>query len=93
MSENKNNVENTEEREFTGEELNEMRQIRRDKLKKLQEMGRNPFLIEEWDVRNYSKTIKDNFEEMEGKEVSCAGRIMAKRNMGKASFIDIQDNE
>ena len=97
MSENNKKKQQTEnqeeERELTGEELNEMRQIRRDKLKKLQEMGRNPFLVEQWDVRNYSKTIKDNFEEMEGNDVSCAGRIMAKRNMGKASFIDIQDNE
>lgn len=93
MSEKNNNVDNTEERELTGEELNEMRQIRRDKLKKLQDMGRNPFLVEYWDIKDYSQTIKDNFEKMEGHEVSCAGRIMAKRNMGKASFIDIQDNE
>ncbi len=90
----KNNIENTEEeRELTGEELNEMRQIRREKLKKLQEMGRNPFLVEYWDIKNYSQSIKDDFDNMEGKEVVCAGRIMAKRNMGKASFIDIQDNE
>lgn len=94
MSENKN-VDNIaeEDREFTGEELNEMRQIRRDKLKKLQDMGRNPFLVETWDAKDFSTTIKDNFEEMEGKQVSSAGRIMAKRNMGKASFIDIQDGK
>lgn len=79
--------------EITEESLNELRQIRREKLKKLQEMGRNPFLVETYDVKNHSKDIKDNFDEMEGKEVSCAGRIMAKRQMGKASFIDIQDKQ
>lgn len=79
--------------EITEEGLNELRQIRRDKLKKLQDMGRNPFLVETWDVDAYSKDIKDNFEEMEGKVVCCAGRMMANRHMGKASFIDIQDKQ
>ncbi|QOX65386.1 lysine--tRNA ligase [Anoxybacterium hadale] len=79
--------------EISEEGLNELRQVRRDKLKKLQEMGRNPFLVETWDVKNHSIDIKDNFEQMEGQEVSCAGRIMAKRQMGKASFIDIQDKQ
>lgn len=79
--------------EITEESLNELRQVRREKLKKLQEMGRNPFLVETYDVKNHSKDIKDNFDEMEGKEVTCAGRIMAKRQMGKASFIDIQDKQ
>lgn len=81
------------EEEVSEESLNEMRLIRREKLKKLQEMGRDPFLIESWDVKNYSIDIKNNFDEMEGKTVSCAGRIMAKRQMGKASFIDIQDQQ
>ncbi|MBR2002465.1 MAG: lysine--tRNA ligase, partial [Firmicutes bacterium] len=72
-------------------DLNEQRMIRREKLAKLQEMGRNPFLHETWPVDHHSKQIKDNFEEMEGKHVVMAGRMMAKRNMGKASFIDIQD--
>jgi len=84
---------NEAEVEISEESLNELRLVRREKLKKLQEMGRNPFLIETWDVKNYSKDIKDNFDEMEGKEVTCAGRIMAKRQMGKASFIDIQDKQ
>ena len=79
--------------EISEESLNELRLVRREKLKKLQEMGRNPFLVETWDVKNFSKDIKDNFDEMEGKEVTCAGRIMAKRQMGKASFIDIQDKQ
>lgn len=77
--------------ELSEEKLSEQRVIRREKLKKLQEMGRNPFLHERWDVDAYSMDIKDNFDEMEGKKVSCAGRIMANRHMGKASFIDIQD--
>lgn len=79
--------------EFTAEEVSEQRQIRRDKLKKLQDAGRNPFLQEEWDVKDYSAAIKEEFEDYEGKEVSCAGRIMAKRDMGKASFMDIQDRD
>ena len=82
-----------QETEITEEELSEQRQIRREKLKKLQEAGRNPFIEEKWDVDNYSQDIKDNFENLEGKEVSIAGRIMAKRGMGKASFIDIQDKQ
>lgn len=91
-TEEKNNLADVAE-EISEEGLNELRIIRREKLKKLQDMGRNPFLIETWNVENYSKTIKDNFEEMEGKPVAMAGRIMAKRQMGKASFIDIQDKE
>ncbi len=87
-------AENAEsEAEISEESLNELRLIRREKLKKLQEMGRNPFLVETWDVKNYSRDIKENFDEMEGKEVTCAGRIMARRQMGKASFIDIQDKQ
>lgn len=79
-----NNTNNTQE-------LNEQRQIRRDKLSKLQEAGRNPFLVETWDQTAYSADIKDAFDDYEGKEVSIAGRMMAKRGMGKASFVDIQD--
>ena len=74
-------------------DLSEQRKIRRDKLAKLQEMGRNPFLVETWDVTAHSEDVKENFEAMEGKAVSMAGRIMAKRQMGKASFIDIQDKQ
>ncbi len=87
------NEEVVEVEELTEEKRNEQREIRKEKLIKLQEMGRNPFLKENWDVDAFSATIKDNFEEMEGKTVSCAGRIMANRHMGKASFIDIQDKE
>ena len=83
MSEQKKNQNvNPETEELTEEGLNEQRRIRRDKLKTLQEAGRNPFLIEKWDVNAYSQDIKDNFEEMDGKEVSIAGRMMAKRYSG-----------
>ena len=82
-----------EEVEVSEETLNEQRRIRREKLKALQEAGRDPFLNETWNVTAHSKDIKDNFEAMEEQEVSVAGRIMAFRNMGKASFIDIQDKQ
>ena len=94
MSEEKKNNQNQGEvAELTEEELTEQRQIRRQKLRDLQEAGRNPFVIEKWDVDAYSQQIKDNFDEMDGTKVSIAGRMMAKRVMGKASFIDIQDSE
>ena len=67
------------------QDLNEQKRIRREKLAKLQEMGRNPFVVENWDVTHHSGYIKENFEAMEGEKVSMAGRIMAKRQMGKAS--------
>lgn len=83
----------TDDMQQTEESLGEQRRIRREKLKKLQEAGRNPFVVESWDVDAYSSSIKENFDEMDGKTVSIAGRMMAKRGMGKASFIDIQDRE
>lgn len=82
-----------EAEELTEENINEQRKIRREKLKKLQEAGRNPFVNETWDVNAYSESIKNDFDAMDGKGVSIAGRMMAKRGMGKASFIDIQDKE
>ncbi len=89
------NITNAEENieELSEEKISEQRGIRREKLKTLISEGRNPFLHEKWDVTNYSLDIKEAFEEMEGKTVSCAGRIMANRHMGKASFIDIQDKQ
>lgn len=73
--------------------LSEVLQIRRDKLQDLRDMGRDPFKIEKYDVKDYSQDIKEKFSEYEGKAVVSAGRIMAKRQMGKASFIDIQDKQ
>ena len=75
------------------EDLTEVLRVRREKLSKLQEMGRDPFVQSRYDRTNYSADIKDNFEEMEGKVVKIAGRIMSKRLQGKAGFIDIQDQE
>ena len=91
--ENNVNVNPDVEEELTEEKINEQRQIRREKLKKLQEAGRNPFVNESWNVTAHSMDIKENFDAMEDQEVSCAGRIMAFRQMGKASFIDIQDKQ
>lgn len=82
-----------ETEEMTEESLNEQRKIRREKLRTLREAGRDPFINEKWDVNAYSESIKNDFDEMDGREVSIAGRMMAKRGMGKASFIDIQDRE
>ena len=75
------------------EDLTEVLKVRREKLSKLQEMGRDPFVQSRYDRTNYSMDIKDNFEEMDGKVVKIAGRIMSKRLQGKAGFIDIQDQE
>ncbi len=72
-------------------DLNEMLQIRRQKLKELQDQGKNPFLIEKFNPDHHTIDITDNFEEFEGKEVTVAGRIMSKRGHGKISFMDIQD--
>ena len=89
----KNGNVNPEVEALTEEKLSEQRLIRREKLKKLQEAGRNPYLQETWDVTAHSMDIKENFDAMEEQPVSCAGRIMAFRVMGKASFIDIQDKQ
>ena len=71
--------------------LNEILKIRREKLAELQEAGKDPFQITKYDQTHHSMEIKDNFEELEGKTVSIAGRMMFKRVMGKASFCNVQD--
>ena len=73
------------------QDLNQLLQVRYDKLHELQENGKDPFVITKYDVTNHSTDIIDNFETMEGKQVSIAGRMMFKRVMGKASFCNIQD--
>ena len=73
------------------QDINTLLKVRREKLADLQERGKNPFEITKFDVTHHSKEIKDNFEELNGKCVVVAGRIMAKRVMGKASFCNIQD--
>lgn len=73
------------------ENLNEMLLLRREKLKNLQEEGRNPFVHETYDVTHHSNEIKENYDALEGKEVAVAGRIMSKRGHGKVMFMDLQD--
>ena len=72
-------------------DVNEQIKIRMDKLKALQEAGNDPFQITKYDVTYHTKDIKDNFDELEGKQVSIAGRLMQKRVMGKASFGNVAD--
>lgn len=73
------------------EELSELLKVRREKLDKLQEEGRDPFEIVQYPVDKHSDEIVENYSELEGKEVTIAGRLMAKRIMGKASFCNVQD--
>ncbi len=73
------------------QELSEILQIRRDKLKALQEAKMDPFEITVFDVSHHAQEIKDDFDAMEGKEITIAGRLMSKRGMGKVSFCDLQD--
>ena len=85
MSEN-NNV----EQEL---DMNQLMKVRKEKLDKLKEEGKDPYKITKFNRTHTSQEIKDNYDELEGKDVTIAGRIMAKRIMGKASFCHIQDNE
>lgn len=80
-----------EEKEKSSQELGEILKIRRDKLKALQEEGKNPFEISKFEKQHSAKDIIDNYEQYEDKEVVIAGRLMAKRVMGKASFAHIAD--
>lgn len=77
--------------EETEEDLGELIKIRRNKLKELQDSGRDPFEIRKYDRDVLNETIRDNFEEYDGKTVSIAGRLMSRRDMGKANFIDVHD--
>ncbi len=79
-----NNIQRTQD-------INALLKVRREKLADLQERGKNPFEITKYDASHHSADIKEKFEELNGKEVSVAGRIMSKRVMGKASFCNIQD--
>ena len=72
-------------------DLNQLRKVRREKLSELQQNGKDPFVITKYDQTHHSQEIKDRFDELEGKEVSIAGRMMSKRVMGKASFCNVQD--
>ena len=87
MAEEKNNQAKQEQQQDIGQLL----KVRREKLAVLQEAGKDPFQITKYDVTHHSTQIKEQYEELEGKTVRIAGRIMSKRIMGKASFCNIQD--
>ena len=80
-----------EQKNEQAQDINQLLKIRRDKLKELQENGKDPFTITKYDVTHHSQEIKDQFDELEGQEVSIAGRLMSNRVMGKASFCNVQD--
>ncbi|MBO5797091.1 MAG: lysine--tRNA ligase, partial [Clostridia bacterium] len=82
----------TPETEMTEQQLSELLQIRRDKLTALQEAGQDPFTITKYDVSIQSADIRANYDKLEGTTVSIAGRMMSRRIMGKASFMDLRDN-
>ena len=73
------------------QDLGQLLKVRRDKLAELQAKGQDPFRLTKYDVTHHSQEIKDSFEELEGKTVTIAGRMMSKRIMGKASFCNVQD--
>ena len=75
------------------QDINQLLKVRREKLAELQEQGNDPFTITKYDVNAHTQQIKDNYEQLEGKDVSIAGRMMSKRVMGKASFCNIQDRD
>ena len=85
MNENENNE--------LEQDVNHLIQIRKEKLQELTNNGKNPFEITKYNRTHTSKEVKDNYDDLEGKDVSVAGRIMSKRIMGKASFCTIQDSQ
>ena len=87
----KNNQKNPQQKNVQEPDLNQLRKVRREKLAELQANGKDPFVITKYNQTRHSQELKDNFEELEGKEVSIAGRMMSKRVMGKASFCNVQD--
>ena len=87
----KENLEMNKAAEPTAAELSELLRVRRDKLTALCEEGNDPFKITKYDQTHHAAEIKDNFDALEGKDVSIAGRLMSKRVMGKASFCNVQD--
>lgn len=73
------------------QDINQLLKVRREKLADLQERGKDPFQITKFDVTHHSQEVKDDFDALEGKTVTIAGRMMSKRVMGKASFCNVQD--
>ncbi|HJA81227.1 MAG TPA: lysine--tRNA ligase [Candidatus Mediterraneibacter intestinipullorum] len=80
-----------EQKNVQEQDLNQLRKVRREKLEELQQNGKDPFVITKYDQTHHSQEIKDNYDGLEGKQVSISGRMMSKRVMGKASFCNIQD--
>ena len=93
MNENENVQNITEAPVEETEQLADLLQIRRDKLAALVEAGKNPFEKVKFEFDTYTVDIKDKFEELEGKTVKIAGRMMSRRDMGKANFIDVMDGK
>ncbi|MDE6365672.1 MAG: lysine--tRNA ligase, partial [Lachnospiraceae bacterium] len=86
MAQENNNQNNNQQ-----QDVNQLLKVRREKLAALQDAGKDPFQITKFDVTHHSQDVKDNFDALEGKNVTIAGRMMFKRVMGKASFCNIQD--
>lgn len=82
---------NNTQKDMQQQDINQLLKVRREKLKDLQDNGRDPFKITKFDVTNHSMDVKDDFDKYEGKTVTIAGRMMSKRVMGKASFCNVQD--
>ncbi|HKM22718.1 MAG TPA: OB-fold nucleic acid binding domain-containing protein, partial [Lachnospiraceae bacterium] len=92
QNQQKNNQQNNQQKNNQQEpDLNQLLKVRREKLAQLQADGKDPFQIMKYDVTHHSMEIKNDYDAMEGKSVSIAGRMMFKRVMGKASFCNIQD--
>ncbi len=91
MSQENNSQNNQNNQNSQQQDVNQLLKVRREKLAALQEAGKDPFQITKFDVTHHSQDVKDNFDALEGKNVTIAGRMMFKRVMGKASFCNIQD--
>jgi lysyl-tRNA synthetase class 2 len=91
MAEQQNNSQQKQGGRKPAQDLNQVLKVRREKLAELQAAGKDPFVITKYDQTSHSREIVEHFEEMDGREVSIAGRIMSKRVMGKASFCHVQD--
>jgi lysyl-tRNA synthetase class 2 len=91
VSQENNSQNNQKNQNSQQQDVNQLLKVRREKLAALQEAGKDPFQITKFDVTHHSQDVKDNFDALEGKNVTIAGRMMFKRVMGKASFCNIQD--
>ena len=91
MAEQQNSSQQKQGGRKPAQDLNQVLKVRREKLAELQAAGKDPFVITKYDQTSHSREIVEYFEEMDGREVSIAGRIMSKRVMGKASFCHVQD--